>query len=215
MLGRRVTRDPLATRASLLARLGNRDERTAWQRSWVDFFEAYQGILIRYAKQHGLSKEDADDVVLEIMSGVADRLPSFSYDPGRCRFRTWLFRVAHNRVLDHLRRLSRRADAGNAMAHPDMSEVQDLGMLPPDEAWDLSFEAGLYDAAVARVARRVDPMNMRIFLYHVVDGHNVRETVRRFADSGVSAAKVYLARHRIRRQVDAELALLRKGEVRR
>lgn len=205
--------DDRATRASLLARLRNHEHASAWQQGWSEFLQAYQGILLRYARRHGLSSEDAEDVVQEIVAGVAARLPGFCYDRSRCRFQTWLFRIARNKVLDHQRRVRRRGQAGfeESPPEPTTPEIEDPGVLAPDAAWELEFETGLRRVALERVARRVDPMNMRLYLYHVVDGHDVSETVRRFRDSGITAARVYLARHRIRGQVESELALLRRG----
>ncbi|MBL9127515.1 MAG: sigma-70 family RNA polymerase sigma factor [Verrucomicrobiales bacterium] len=202
-----------ATRESLLARLRSREDPSAWQRGWAEFFDAYPGLLRGFVRRHGLSEEDSDDVVQEIVVGVAARLPEFRYDPERCRFKTWLLRVARNKIQDHRRRSARRK-AENLRVEADggtWAEIRDEGVLLPDAAWDAQFELELRRTALERVARRVKPMNMRLYLYHVVDGRDVDETVERFRESGVTPSQVHQAKHRVQALVDREIEELRSG----
>lgn len=204
----------LATRASLLARLQGREASTAWQRGWREFFDAYHPVLYQYACRQGLSESDAEDVVQEIVVGVAGRLPAFRYEPQRCSFKTWLFRIARNKISDHHRRRFRQ-EREFPLAAPEATTLEvvvDGGTLSPDAAWDAEYEASLRRTALARVTRRVKPMTMRLYLHHVVDGHDVRASVEHFRDSGVTAAAVYVARHRVQALLDKELARLRRGE---
>lgn len=205
----------LPTRASLLRRLQGHDDSAGWQQGWREFFEFYHAILYRYACRQGLSECDAKDVVQEVVIGVAKGLPSFRYDPQKCRFKTWLFRIAHNRALDHLRRRAYRergllpAEAADAF----LEDMPDSGTLAPDAAWDANFEASIRRTALELVSRRIQPMTMRLYLYHVVDGNDVRTTVDHFRESKIRASDVYVAKHRVQRAVDRELERLRGGGI--
>jgi RNA polymerase sigma-70 factor (ECF subfamily) len=70
-----------------------------------DQFEAlvarYQNRLFRFVCRFTNDAEDARDVTQEVFLKVYGALDSF--DP-RYRFSTWLFRVAGNAAIDHLRR---------------------------------------------------------------------------------------------------------------
>src|SRR4051794_39479489 len=124
----------LPTRPSLLARLRNHDDSRAWHRGWEEFYALYQPVICGYALKHGLSESEADDVVQEIVIGLTRSLPKFEYDPARSSFKTWLFRVARNKIMDHFRsRHSKyRSLAGSLELERDaeaLAEVPDENVL--------------------------------------------------------------------------------------
>lgn len=187
-------------------------DASGWERGWQEFFEAYHPLLFRFARRQGLSEGEADDLVQEVVIGVARRLPEFQYEPGRCSFRTWLFRVARNKVVDHHRRQMReRRHLVRDDQLPSMPDAEDPATLAPDASWDLEFESNLRRVALERVSQRVRPMTLRLYLHHVVDGHDVASTVAQFRDARVSAASVYVAKHRVQALLNRELNRLRAG----
>jgi RNA polymerase sigma-70 factor (ECF subfamily) len=213
-----VEEELLPTRPSLLARLRNHEDSISWHRGWEEFYLLYQPVIYRHALRQGLSEAEAEDVVQEIVIGLARSLPSFQYDPARSEFKSWLFRVARNKITDHLRKRGRqsRNTVGGLAGEYDpeaLAEVADDKILAPDREWDLMWEANLRRAALEQVKNRVRPMTMRLYLHHVVDGHSVEATVRSFGDSQVSADAVHLAKHRVQKMVDETLERLRQGKL--
>jgi RNA polymerase sigma-70 factor (ECF subfamily) len=63
---------------------------------------------------------------------------------------------------------------------------------------------------MGRVKRRTSPAQFQVFEYYVLQNHSVAETARAI---GISAAKVYLTKHRVSAQVRKELAYLRTSYV--
>lgn len=63
--------------------------------------ERYRTRLYRFVERYTNDAEDARDVTQEVFVKVYGALDS--YDP-RYRFSTWLFRIAGNAAIDHLRR---------------------------------------------------------------------------------------------------------------
>ncbi len=208
----------LPTRPSLLARLRNKDDSKAWQQGWEEFYLRYHPVIYRHALKHGLQEADAEDVVQEIVIGLARSLPQFQYDPTVCSFKTWLFRVVRNKIVDHVRKSGRQRRgpvAGPEAEHdPEaLAEVADDSVLTPDKEWDLMWEANLRRVALEHVKNRVKPMTMRLYLHHVVDGHSVEATVSCFGDSLVTPDAVHLAKHRVQKMVDETLDRLREGKT--
>ncbi len=203
-----------ATRPSLLARLHQPGGDTRWEQDWREFHDLYQPLLLRFARREGLDEEQAKDVVQEIFVGISKSLPEFNYDPARCRFKTWLYRVAKNKVVGHRRRQRCQlpellADTGgSAVTRPE--NLADTFTLEPDAAWNADFEMGLLEAARRHAGRRVNVMNFRLYLYHVVQGHDVDATVAAFRESGVTAAQVHLAKSRVLKLVKEELERLQE-----
>jgi RNA polymerase sigma-70 factor (ECF subfamily) len=74
-------------------------------------------------------RRDMDDVLQEAYVKAFRALPSFA---GRAALGTWLYRIAYNACLDHLRRVRRSSE------------------LPLDEAAELADPAPVLDEAVAR-----------------------------------------------------------------
>jgi len=192
--GEREDAELIPTRASLISRL-----RDWGNESWREFFETYWKLIYNTARRHGLSDAEAQDVVQETMIGVSKNIPSFRYEPERCSFKTWLMNLIRWRIADQLR--ARRP-------HEPMEAAGEM----PDEAefsqkWDQDWERNLMNAAIERVKSRASPQQFQMFAYCVLQKKGAAETARVL---NVSAARVYLARHRITREIEKEIKRLQK-----
>jgi RNA polymerase sigma-70 factor (ECF subfamily) len=87
------------TSVNLLKRIGEQKSDSAWQR----FVDLYTPLIFYWARQKGLSTDDASDIVQDVLSTLVLKLPEFQYDPNR-RFRAWLKTITLNRVTDLHRR---------------------------------------------------------------------------------------------------------------
>lgn len=79
----------------VVAILGGSQER------FSELVTRYQGRLINYLYRMLRNLEEAHDIAQEVFFKVYQALDSF--DP-RYRFSTWLFRVAQNAAIDHMRK---------------------------------------------------------------------------------------------------------------
>jgi RNA polymerase sigma-70 factor (ECF subfamily) len=75
--------------------------------AFCEIMDAYQGPVFNYVlRMLAGDRALAEDMCQEVFLRVYQGLPGFNL---RCRFTTWLFQVAKNRVLDELRARGRRA----------------------------------------------------------------------------------------------------------
>ena len=79
-----------------------------------------------------------------------------------------------------------------------------------EAAWDQEWEANLLEAAIARVKQKVDPKQYQIFDLLVFKQWPVAK-VARFL--GITAARVYLTKHRMANLVKKEVAHLRDKPI--
>lgn len=149
---------------------GDRDEDAARmlayargdEQAFAELYAKHRGGVYRYLLRRCGQRETAEELYQEVFTKVIDARDS--YQP-TARFTTWLYRLAHNTLVDHLRRTSRRIvlvhDANAASealpdATPGAAEQHDLAQLreqfsaalselPPDQldAFLLHEEGGL------------------------------------------------------------------------
>src|SRR5688572_30148894 len=93
------------TSASLLERLRTPDREEAWPR----FVRLYTPLLFYWARRAGLPQDDAADLVQDVLVVLVQKLPTFTYEPGKT-FRGWLRTVALNKWRERCRRFAARPD---------------------------------------------------------------------------------------------------------
>ena len=197
----------IPTRDSLLSRLKDwRDDD-----SWRDFFNTYWKLLHGVALKAGLTEEEAQEVVQETVITVARRIPEFRYDPSVCSFKTWLLNLTRWRIVDQLRKrrpaIADRTRPDAATRTAMIERVPDPASLDLGAVWDEEWERQLLAAAIQRVKHKVKPEQYQVFHLCVFKEWPVKKVATQL---GVSAAQVYLAKHRIGALLKREVKAVRK-----
>jgi RNA polymerase sigma factor (sigma-70 family) len=208
--------DSIPTRASLLNRLKTGDN----PESWKEFYDTYGGLIRAFSLKAGLTQDEAEEVVQETAISVARNLPGFRYDPGVCSFKTWLLNLTTWRIKDHWRRRVKRSQPfppgqGGAVQRADPAEETGLTSTVdrvPDPAvpefgaeWDRAYEKTLLRRALHSVKDHISLKQYQIFDLYVLREWSVLEVARTM---GVSAARVYLTKHRVTALVTREIRRL-------
>ena len=187
--------DSYPTRPSLLARLKDTEDQPSWQ----EFNDLYGRLIFGFAIKAGLTESEAQEVVQETLVAVAKNLPAFRYDPKVCSFKTWLLNLSRRRVTDQLRKrmpgLHRPASPDEGTARTATIErVPDTAGVELEKIWDREWQTVLLEAVVGKVKRQVDLKQWQIFDLYVLLEWSPRDVAQAL---GVSAARVYLVKHRI------------------
>ena len=142
--------------------------------------------LHRYCARMTGSIADGEDIVQETLARAYYALPEFPEVP---ELRPWLFRIAHNRALDYLRRCEHRMtqplDAAADIAIDDAGDPEDA----------LAREHALH-AAVSRFVELPPAQRSCVILKDVL-GHSLEE-IAALLELSVSAVKAALHRGRVR-----------------
>lgn len=197
----------LATRQSLVERLPNWDDRARWQ----EFFDTYWRLIYGVARKAGLSDAEAHDVVQETVLGVARNIARYDRQAGS--FKSWLLQLTRWRIVDQIRK---RSPAENQRPAADDSG-RDTALIDrvPDEAaaclesvWDEEWRRSLLETALERLKRKVNARHFQVFDCAVAK----RWPVARIAtELRVSAAQVYLIKHRLAGMLKKEIAALEEN----
>lgn len=198
--------DLIPTRASLLARIKNLEDQASWQ----DFFDTYSKLIYAVALKRGSTRTEAQDVVQETMCAAMKHMPNFNYDRTVGTFKAWLLNMVKWRIADQFRK---RAPVKNlssdAMDTPDV-----LDSTPDrhdfDEMWEQQWEQALFDAAVVKTRRKVDPQKFQIFDLLVKQRLSPAEIAKNFH---MPVANVYLVKHRITEEIKAEVERLKQHVI--
>ncbi len=199
----------IQTRASLLNRLKNWDDRV----SWDQFVAIYSPLIYGVARRSGLSDSEAKDVMQETLFAVAKHMPGFKYDSANGHFKTWLLNMTRWRIIDQVRKRSKAALADSTALHEGETVVKAIErVVDPagnvlDSLYEAEWQKTLLDAATATVKRRVDPQNYQIFDFYVNKEWAPAKVASTF---NVAIDQVYLAKHRITELLKAEVARLER-----
>lgn len=167
------------THASHLRRLGAQDDG-----AWAEFYSKYRAMIEAIGKKRGLTPEDCKDLMQQVSSVMCDRLRSFVYEPEKCRFRSFLYRVAAN-LSHNMRRKERSASVGLPL--PEYAE-SDL-----DRAFMEEYENFLLARSLERLKHSVESGVYLAFEMLVVENRPVVEVA---ALTGKTPGTLYSIRHR-------------------
>ena len=205
-----MERNEIMTRRTLVDRLKDLDD----QRSWQDFFDTYWRLIHSAALRAGLTESEAEEVVQETVITVAKKMSEFQYDRERCTFKGWLLRITQFKIIEQLRKRapafvqhpgSDRTDTGTAT----VERIPDPKGDEFEKAWDEEWAKNVFQAAMDRVKRKVNPSHFQMFYLNVVEKVGIREIARTMR---VSAAVVYMAKSRVGRLVRNEIKRLEAME---
>jgi RNA polymerase sigma factor (sigma-70 family) len=182
--------DPLLTRASLLARLGNPQDRAAWQQ----FVELYGSLVYGFARQRGLQDADAADLTQEVFLAVARAAGRWQYDPHQGSFRGWLYGITRNKFARFLQRRGAGPIGSGDSNTQRRLEEQPSQEPSPEAAWEQEFQQQLLRLAADRIQGSFAPTTWQAFWRTAVEGKSAGEVA---AELGLSIGAVYVARSRV------------------
>ena len=176
------------TRQSLLLRVRDLGDLEAWDQ----FYGIYAPLILRFARRQGLSIDDAEEIRDDCLGLLARKMPGFAYDPSAGRFKSWLYRLAHGRVVD-----LRRRKAPRAADEEELAAVVDPAPGPRD-TWEQLWRAEHLRYCVEAVRGRVSERNYAAFRMLLDDGLSVPEVC---AATAMNANQVYKAKMQVLQRV--------------
>ena len=182
--------DSPATRQSLLVRLRNPRDGQAW----AEFVAIYTPLIDRVARANGLQRADAADLAQEVFRAVAGAIDRFDPDPARGSFRSWLFRIARNLVVNLL---AARRIRPQATGDSDVQEM--LERVPAADGaettfFDLEYRRRVFVWAAEQVRGEFRRSTWQAFWLTAVIGQAPSNAAQA---SGISVGAVYIARSRV------------------
>jgi RNA polymerase sigma-70 factor (ECF subfamily) len=150
-------------------------------------YRSLQPAVLRYLSAR--AGEEGEDLAAETWLDVARCLKSFSGNESK--FRSWVFTIAHRRLVDHHRRRARRVGT-----RPD--DVALAQVAGPDDPAETALADVAGDCAARRLAELLPAAQAEILLLRVVGDLDADEVAR---ITGRRAGTVRVLQHRALRRL--------------
>ena len=177
---------PPETRASLLVKLRDHQNASAWQ----DFTDLYTPVIRKTALRMGLQVADVENVVQEVLLAVSQSIDQWLDNPQRGSFRGWLSRIAKNKTLDLLTRKATRPESGPSREWDAIPAA--LSSL--SSYWDQEYRRELFVRAAKHVREAVAEATWQAFWLSTIENRPIADVARQL---GVRQGVVYLSRCRV------------------
>lgn len=178
----------IETQKTLIHRIRDTGDASAWN----EFFELYQPLLFNFFLSRGLDHDDAGDVSQTVLQRISKAAPGFQYDPGKGKFRSWLFHIARNEL--------NRFFAKNARSRESTTSNGELpaggGEVSPEleAAWIDEYRHRIFTWACRQVKPTVSESAWQAFWKTAIDGESA-EAVAESLD--LKLGSVYVAKSRV------------------
>jgi len=141
-----------------------------------------------------LQAADAADLTQEVFRAVAGAIDRYDPDPARGSFRSWLFRIARNLMINLL---AARRIRPQATGDSDVQEL--LEHIPaPDGAetalFEVEYRRRMFFWAADQIHGEFRQSTWQAFWLTAVEGQDARAAAQA---SGISVGAVYIARSRV------------------
>ena len=178
------------TKTSLILRLPSADDAVAWR----EFVSIYEPFVYRFARRGGLQDADARELVQNVMLSVARAVGRWRPDHQRGRFRTWLFRIARNQLLDVLAKQQRSVVSRGGSGIFELLVQSAATSGSNEQHLRLEHRRELFRWAADRVKSSVKEATWKAFWMTAVE-ERAAETVA--TELGLTTGAVYIARSRV------------------
>ena len=202
---------PLTTRFTLIEALRNGGGASTWER----FYNTYSSVLVSFARKQGCDEHAALDVLQETMIVILRKLPDFTYDRERGRFRNWLMTIASNKVREARRRA--KVDRMVSLDEPRESDHLLADRLPAhtESAADIierDWRHTLLESALRKILEdpRTSQASIAVFRQVALENMPASEVARLH---GMTENNVYQIKNRLMTRLKAVIADLENGAV--
>ncbi len=197
---------PDRTSSSLLERARLRDH-AAWER----LVGLYTPLVYRWCRNWGLQSQDAENVGQEVFLAVARKLQDFRRDRPHDTFRGWLWRIARNRFLDHVRATGPdRIGVGGSDARARIEQLELETECDAGESELAEEHAILCQRAVQLIHGEFSEQDWNAFNETAINDRRPADVA---ADQNRSVNAIYLARSRILRRLREEFGDMFDSEI--
>jgi RNA polymerase sigma-70 factor (ECF subfamily) len=188
----------ISTSQSLLERLRNRDDGSAWKR----LMAIYEPWLRGWLQRTPLQAADCDDIMQSVFTIVSEKIPEFVHNGHSGAFRTWLRSILAFRTRHFLREQRHRPGASSPQSLSDWLEQLSDPHSELSRQWDQEHDQYLVRRMLQSIQPEFNSSTWRVFQLLVLEEVPVAEVAERL---GIKPNAVYVAKARVLSRLRAEV----------
>ena len=172
------------TRKSLIERVLDGDEE-----SWTTFYASYSRLICAIGDRSGLSPDDCQDLIQDVMRTIFDNKDRFRYDSNAGKFRSYLTGIVKHKVGDFYRsRDARILDVESEDADEPADPCNRLDTVCSEE-----WKNHILNVALMELRQRVEPETFDAFQMYVLQELDSKVVARALS---ISESSVYVYKNR-------------------
>ena len=187
-------------RLSLILRLPHGGDPQAWE----EFVTLYEPFLHRFARRRGLDEAAASDVVQLVLMNVHRAVQRWQPEEGGRRFRSWLFAIARNEVLDMQGLIRRHSHPNGSDAWRSLQNVADRGVETAREE-GAAYRREIIFYAASKIRHQLDEKTWLAFWRTAVEGESCAAAAEAL---DMKVGSVYAARSRVIARIREQVQLM-------
>jgi RNA polymerase sigma-70 factor (ECF subfamily) len=130
-------------------------------------YEKYSDAMLRYFFFRFASIEVAEDMTESVFIKAWEALPSFYLSGKELNFHAWLYRIAHNLLVDFLR------------SHKEETSIDAIGELPSMKSLpEKEIEQREFKTQLAKAINLLDGQSLQVVMNRFIAGLDHRETAK-------------------------------------
>jgi RNA polymerase sigma-70 factor (ECF subfamily) len=181
------------TRVSLIMRVCNIHD----SRSWSEFHAIYRPLIFSYLRGLNIKEHDANDLTQEVFWRLLRSLPRFTLNRQKARFRTYLWKLTYNTLVDGARRQKVR-DRAEAEWVRRFSEADESASRQLEEAWIAQHRRRILEVVLPKARARASATAWACFQGRLVDRRPAAEIA---AELGITPNAVHVYTSRVLNEV--------------
>lgn len=175
-----TTKRGYTTRASHLIKLGQEDNQ-----AWDEFYQKYRAMIYGIGIARNLSPNECEDLLQEVALICCKKLQTFVYNPDKCRFRSFLYKIAENVAFNLGRKQKKNA---TIQISEDYKSIPEL-----DIKFMQEYEQFLLERSFLILKNSISSESYLAFDMLFRQELPIKEVV---AQTGMSAGALYTLKHR-------------------
>lgn len=191
-------RDTYLTRETLLKRLKLLDDEQAWE----EFVYYYGNFINSIIYKIEIYSDDEEDIAQEVMLKIWKAIPSFDLNNSCGRFRSWLYAICKNTVINYIAKKKTRNEKLKLM-HAEAENLKDSPEI--DNIINEEWEKHISTKAFAKVKDSLSPTAIGVFEANLM-GRPILEIAEQF---NIEENTVYTYKNRVKSRLVAEIKNLR------
>ena len=187
------------TRMTLIAKIQDQQD----ERSWEEFIYFYEGYIFLVVKNLGVDEDEIKDLVQTVLLTLWESLPTFNYEPGKSKFRTWMTTVIRNKVYSHFRTVGRYRKRMEKVAEgiEDEGDMPDIYKVAED-----NWKAHISNLAWEKIRHSFSEIGQESFLLFA-KGKSAQEIAD---ETNQKLNTVYVTQKKIVHKLSREIRLLQE-----